>query len=205
MTRRLLLSGLLWLCAAGGSRAATFYSISVSHDGDRYHVSADVHLAAPLPQVYQVLTDYNHLTRISGAIRQSRLLKQLDAHTALVFIESRACVVFFCRSIRQTQTVMQLTSQDIIAEAIPAQSNVKMSSTSWHLDREGDGTRMYWQMTLVPAFWVPPLIGPALVESGLRAQGRYTAAGVEKLARERAHLPPLPAEKAPDPPARHAG
>ena len=178
------------LCLAGNVHAAQFYSLKVSHDGGRYQVSADVHLAASLPQVYKVLTDYNHLTRITGAILQSRLLKQLDAHTYLVFIESRACVLFFCHSIQETQQVMELTPQDIVADVIPQQSNVKMGSSSWHLDPEGDGTRMHWEMTIIPNFWIPPLIGPALVEGEMRAQGEYTAEGVEKLARERVP-PPL--------------
>ncbi len=179
----------LWL--AGNAQAAQFYSLRVSHDAGRYQVSADVYLAAPLPAVYQVLTDYNHLTRITGAIRQSRVVRHVDAHTVIVFVETRACVLFFCHSIRQTQRVTELPPRYIIAKTIAAESNVKSGRASWHLDQDGNGTRMHWQMTLTPDFWVPPLIGPALVEGELRAQGKYTAEGVEKLARERAYLPPL--------------
>ncbi len=179
----------LWL--AGNVQAAQFYSLRVSHDAGRYEVSADVYLAAPLPAVYQVLTDYNHLTRITGAIRRSRVVRRVGAHTVIVFVETRACALFFCHSIRQTQQVTEFPPRDIIAKTLAAKSNVKSGSSSWHLYQDGDGTRMHWQMTLAPDFWVPPLIGPALVEGELRAQGEYTAEGVEKLARERAHLPPL--------------
>ncbi|MGH8363351.1 MAG: hypothetical protein ACRESQ_08370, partial [Gammaproteobacteria bacterium] len=53
---------LVWLTATCvPAAAATFNSLEVSRDGDIYRLSADVYLDAPLPQVYRVLTDYNHL------------------------------------------------------------------------------------------------------------------------------------------------
>lgn len=175
----------------GKVQAAQFYAFTVTHTDERYRVSADVFLAAPLPQVYAVLTDYDHLTRIGGAIRESRILKQIDAHTYLVYVESRGCVLFFCQTIRQTQQVTELTPQDVLAEAIPEKSDVKMSSTSWHLEPQDSGTRMRWEVSMQPDFWIPPLIGPPMVEHALRSEGWDMAEGLEKLARERAHLPPL--------------
>jgi len=189
--RRTFLMLLAGAALTGNVRAAHFYSFAVTHNGERYQVSADVYLDAPLPQVYQVLTDYDHLTRIGGVIRESRILKQIDAHTYLVYVESRGCVLFFCQTIRQTQQVTELTPRDVVAEAIPEESDVKMSSSSWHLDPQGRGTRMHWEVSMQPDFWIPPLIGPPMVEQALLSQGRSMAEGLEKLARERAHLPPL--------------
>lgn len=170
--------------------AATFNSLKVSRDGDIYRLSSDVYLDAPLPQVYRVLTDYNHLTRISRVIQRSRLLARPDAHTALVYVESRACVLFFCHTIKETQRVTESPPADLSAAVIPAQSNVKLAESTWHLQAEGQGTRMQWNLTIEPEFWVPPLIGPALVEGELRTEGEYSARGIEKLARQWAHLPP---------------
>jgi len=179
---------LLPLCM--NAAAAEFRTLKVSRHGDSYYLSADVYLGAPLPQVYQVLTDYNHLTRISGVIQRSHLLNRIDPHTALVYVESRACVLFFCHTIRETQKVVESPPDGIAAEAIPAQSNVKLADSSWHLQAEGTGTRMQWNFTIVPEFWIPPLIGPALVKSALRTEAQFSARGIEKLARQRAHLPP---------------
>ncbi len=175
----------------GEVRAAQFYAFAVTHNDGRYQVSADVFLDAPLPQVYAVLTDYDHLARIGGAIRESRILKQIDAHTYVVYVESRGCVLFFCKTIRQTQQATELTPQDVVAEAIPDKSDVKMSSSSWHLEPQDSGTRMHWEVSMQPDFWIPPLIGPPMVDHALRSQGQIMAVGLEKLARERAQLPPL--------------
>src|SRR5579872_2145664 len=88
---------LLVMAPAG---AAQFYSLQVSHEGDRYLMSVDAHLAAPLAEVYAVITDYDHLTRIHAAILESRLVKHLDAHTDLVYSVHRGCVAFFCHSVK---------------------------------------------------------------------------------------------------------
>lgn len=188
--RLLAVALILTLGVCTRAYAAQFHALEISRDGDIYRLSADVYLDAPLPQVYRVLTDYNHLTRISRVIRRSRLLERPDAHTALVYMESRACVLFFCHTIKEIQKVTESPPGTLTAAAIPELSNVKHDESDWHLQAEGRGTRMQWTLTIEPEFWIPPLIGPALVKSQLRAEGEFSARGIEKLARERAHLPP---------------
>jgi len=186
--------------------AAQFYSLQVSHEGDRYLMSVDAHLAAPLAEVYAVITDYDHLTRIHAAILESRLVKHLDAHTDLVYSVHRGCVAFFCHSVKQLQQVTRLTPRDVVGVTLPEQSNVKMGAIACHLEPDGDGTRMHWNITLEPDFWIPPLIGPGILESEMREEGRNTAIGVEKLARQLAGLAPLnPTDNHADPkaPPRH--
>ena len=175
-------------------QAADFYSLNVTRDGDTYSMSADAHLAAPPAAVYAVLTDYEHLTRISSAVLKSRVVQRLDAGATLVYTDSRACVLFFCKHIVELQKYTKVGDQDILAEVVPEQSNLKAGRAAWHLEAEREGTRLHWQMDAVPGFWVPPFIGPTLVQRGMRTEGRRGVAGVEKLARERAHLPPLESE-----------
>ncbi len=49
----------------------------------------------------------------------------------------------------------------------------------------GGKTQMQWSLLFEPDFFVPPLIGPAVIKSGLREEGQDTVRGIEKLARER--------------------
>lgn len=184
---------LLMSCLCPVAYAAQFHSLKVSRDGDVYSMAAEVYLDAPVPQVYRVLTDYNHLTRISGVIRKSYLVKRVDAGSAIVYTESRACVLFFCHTIQETQQVTEDPPTDLHSVVIPDESNVKLATSTWHLESDGQGTLMQWSLSVEPEFWVPPLIGPALLEGELRAEGEYSARGIEKLARQWAHLPPLSA------------
>ena len=191
MVRELILG----LALAGTSSAATavdFRTLEVSRDGDRYQVKALIYLAAPPQAVFSVLTDYEHFTRISGSILESRRVQQLDAADALVYTDTRFCALFFCRHVKEMQKVTQNPPGDISSVVLPERSdNVKSGSAALHLQAEGQGTLLDWSIRLEPGFWVPPLLGPLLVERSLKSEGRRSAAGVEKLARERAHLPPL--------------
>lgn len=178
--------------ASGAAAAVDFRALDVSRDADSYQVKALIYLAAPPQAVFAVLTDYEHFTRISGSIMESRRVQQLDAADALVYTDTRFCALFFCRHVKEMQKVTQTPPGDISSVVLPEQSdNVKSGSAVLHLQAEGEGTLLDWQFRLVPGFWIPPLLGPLLVERSLKAEGRRSAAGVEKLARERAHLPPL--------------
>ena len=179
-------------CLPGLAPAADFRSLDVSRDGDIYQIQALVYLAAPPQAVFAVLTDYEHFTRISGSIVESRRVRQLDVDDALVYTDTRFCALFFCRHVKEMQKVTQTPPADIVSTVLPEQSdNVKSGSASLHMEAEGAGTLLHWQIRLQPGFWVPPLLGPYLVERSLRTEGHRSADGVEKLARERAHLAPL--------------
>lgn len=179
------------LCAGIGAGAVDFHSVQVSHEGDVYRMQADVHLAAPPAQVYQVLTDYEHLTRVSRSVVRSSVMRRLD-DGALVYTDTRICALLICRHLRELQKLTETSPQDLVSVLVPqAGDNVKAGSGSVHLEAEGDGTRLVWQMSVEPDFWIPPLIGPALVGRSLRAEAARSADGIERLARERAKLPPL--------------
>jgi hypothetical protein len=182
----------LCLAAFGTAQAAEFRSLQVSRDAGRYQVKADVYLAAPPEAVYGVLTDYAHFGRISPSIVANRVVQSDSGEGALVYTDSRICALFICRHVQETQRFIRKPPLILDAVVLPEQSNLKSGSSSWRLEAEGEGTRMHMELDLEPAFWVPPLIGPALVVGSLKAEGRRAAAGVERLARERARLPPNP-------------
>ncbi|HEY4128517.1 MAG TPA: SRPBCC family protein [Gammaproteobacteria bacterium] len=191
MSRALILGlGLAGIAADAG--AADFRSLDVSRQGDSYQVQAVVYLAAPPQAVYAVLTDYDHFTRITASVVESRKLQQLDPATALVYTDTRVCVLFYCRHLKEMQRIAATPPADITSQVLAEKSdNVKSGSALLHMEAEGEGTLLHWQLSLEPGFWVPPLIGPPLLERSLKSEGRRSATGVEKLARERAHLPPL--------------
>jgi hypothetical protein len=191
MSREFIL-GFLFAGLASRACAAEFRTLDVSRQDDEYQVQAVVYIAAPPQAVFAVLTDYEHFTRISASIVESRRVQQLDPDDTLVYTDTRFCALFFCRHVKEMQKVTRTPPFDIMSTVLPEQSdNVRSGSASLHMQAEGEGTLLHWQIQLQPGFWVPPLIGPLLVERSLRAEGHRSAAGVEKLARERAHLPPL--------------
>lgn len=165
--------------------SATFYYLDVTEEQGVYRVSADVHLEAPLRAVRAVITDYNHLTRITGAIRESHVVARLADGTTYVHTETRACFALFCNTLVQVQRVTENSPTQIEAVTLPRVSDARSGRTVWDLAEDKGGTRLRYRMSIEPTFWIPPLVGAPIVKSTLQDQARRTARGIEKLAEER--------------------
>ncbi len=63
----------LWVPAAV---AATIEQLETTHDNGRYTVSFEVVLDAARDKVWQIMTDYDRLPRVSKIIVESRILKR---------------------------------------------------------------------------------------------------------------------------------
>lgn len=181
--KRIALAAALTL--AGDAAAARIESLEVSHHGGDFSVHAVMVLAAPPAAVRAALTDFAHLDRLSPAIIESRVVR--DTHDGpLVYTRSRACVAWICRQLRKTELVT-VRDDEISAVAVltpgDGMSDVTHSVTRWSFTAVADGTRVEWWSELDPAFFVPPLIGPALVKSALKREAEAIASGLERAAR----------------------
>lgn len=168
------------------ANSADFKSLEVTYESGIYRVETDVELDADIHSVRKVITDFNHLHWISGAIRKSQRLDSPAPDIVAVYTLSKVCFLIFCRNIEQIQHVDMGDSNRIVATALPEYSNVKQSVAIWKLIELPDNrTQLQWSLLFEPDFFVPPLIGPAAIKSGLREEGQDTVRGIEKLARER--------------------
>jgi hypothetical protein len=104
----------------------------------------------------------------------------------------RVCAAFYCKTLHQTQE-MRYTPRpdggDLHAEVLPAQSDFRYGRADWQFRAAGAGTQLHFIAELEPAFWIPPLIGPWLVERSLSEEAQRTSAGIEHLAAPPAAAP----------------
>lgn len=177
---------LLVLLPAFSVQAAEFESIDVRFEDDVYRVHAVARIDAGMRAVRAVITDYDHMHWITGAVLEAKVLERPAQDIAVVFVRSRACFSIFCKTIEQVQRVDSRDANAIIFETIPGRGDLKRGSSEWNLETIDEGrTRLTWNMEMEPDFWVPWLIGPGLVTSGLADEGRDMINGIEKLANER--------------------
>ena len=171
----------LWFFSAPLA-AGSVAHVEVEHRADgRYAVRLNVGIAAPAAKVRALLTDYAHLSRINPAVKKSEILARLGPGAYRVRTVIKACVWFFCVTLRQVQDVTQRPNGDIVAVTLPAQSNFSYGRARWRVHDEHGGTRVSFDAQLQPSFWVPPLIGPWIIERKLRSEALETAARLEKL------------------------
>ena len=155
---------------------------SVEHDSNRYILEFEMRISANPQRVYELITDYNKLDQVSDSIEKSELLSSKDEQHHRVRVVSDACVLFFCKTIKQVQDIEEINKQTVISTIIPEQSDFDYAHARWHIQKEGAGTRVSFNVDLKPSFWVPPLIGPPIIKSKLEDEVRSTIENLERLA-----------------------
>ena len=169
------------LLAAGGAQAARVDDLYVAHDKGVFTVRGSFLIAADAAAVRTVLTDFEHLGRLTPAILESHAVGK-DGGATLVYTRSRACAGWFCRELKKVEKVV-VGADTIVATALPKQSNVVMSVTRWQISAVGPGTRVAWESSFDPVFMVPPLIGPSLIKRALAREAAGHADAIERSAR----------------------
>ena len=183
---RLALFGLLALAAAP-VRAAQVRSLSVHESAGVYTVDMRARLNAPPRAIYAALTDYRALPRINPAIRSVRVLPSVHgARSVRVATVLRACVWFYCKVLHQVQRMTAKPPHELKAVVLPARSDFRSGRARWTVEPCKHESCLAFHATLEPDFWVPPLIGPWLIQKKLRSEAEVTARGLERLARARA-------------------
>jgi Polyketide cyclase / dehydrase and lipid transport len=149
------------------SRAGSVLDSSVSQDAGLYTLSIEARIDAPVDMVYRLITDYDHLHDINPAIRESRILRTYSPEKHRIRTITRVCVLFYCRDVAQSQDMVQLSGYRIEADILPQESDFRRGRGYWRLTAEGGATVMRFRAELVPAFYIPPLIGSWLIRREL--------------------------------------
>ncbi|BAV32507.1 hypothetical protein SCL_0184 [Sulfuricaulis limicola] len=170
----------LWVPVA---MAGAIERLETTHANGRYTVSFEVLLDAPRDKVWQIMTDYERLPRVSKIITESRILKQTDANHHRVGVTLEACVLIFCKTVKRMVDIEARPQTEISVSEVPEQSDFREGNEHWQVVAEGAKTRLHYTAELVPDFFIPPLIGPPVVKYFLRREIRLTALEVEALAK----------------------
>jgi len=184
--RRAIVPLLVGACCACTAWAANLRSVEVSKESGRYHLVADTHLAAPPEAIREVLLSFDNdgYQRISEIYKESGYLPPDSDGTPIVYTRVEGCLLFFCRSLRRVERLEVATPNLIRTAALPDRSDFKYAVSEWHLDPEGDGTRLTYWMDLEPSFWLPPFVGPWFLKRTLLHGAPQAVDKIEELAQE---------------------
>ena len=157
---------------------------SVVHDGVVYRLSITARVEAPLALVYQSITDFNNLAAINPAIEESEVLASQGAHRQRVRSVIRVCILVFCKRVEQVQDVTLVDHRTVVAIMVPGAGDFRAGLARWELTAVGTATELHFTETFEPDFWVPPIIGPWLIEKKLVREVAETAMYIEVQAGE---------------------
>ena len=145
----------------------------------------DVILNADKDKVYAVVTDYEHLNRISEVLVESALLSEPGAVPKRRKLVIESCVVVFCFKIDMVEDVEEIGNEKIIATIVPELSDIKYGKTEWLVTATEDGrSRIRFHGEEEPGFWIPPVIGPILMKRKMLSEVKETIEQIERLAND---------------------
>lgn len=162
--------------------SGTVSRLDVMHEGNLYRLVMEARVEAPDGKVRAILLDYEHLARLNPSIKEVALLSTGNDRLHRVRSVVQACFLFFCKKVTQVQDVEELSDGGIIATTLPEQSDFRYGEMRWRIVGEGQGVRLHFTADFSPAFWVPPLIGPLVIEHKLRKEALKTIVALETLA-----------------------
>lgn len=142
-------------------------AVEVRHVGEEVFVRVDCPVRAPHAIVWQVLTDYDHMSQFVTNLKVSEL-RSRDGDTLQVFQRGdakRGLLTFSFENLREIRLVPQ---EEIRSRLISG--TLKSSEFTTRVVDDGNEVHILNSGRFVPEVWVPPIIGPAVIEAETRKQ-----------------------------------
>lgn len=161
--------------------AANIEQLSVNYSG-AIELRLQAIIDAPVRRVAGILSKPADWAQLLPGVAQVKLLPGAYAGNQRLSIELRGCLLFFCPTLRDVMNVHHAHGE-IVGNTISAMSNFSSGTIRWHFSKLSKGqTLLVVYAHLVPKIWVPPLIGPYLIEHKVKDQMRATVKRLERAA-----------------------
>jgi hypothetical protein len=159
---------LLGFCSPGlAVDAPTNVAVSARRAGDTIVVDTVAFVPVPPKAAWQVLTDFEHMTRIMPDLEVSRVLSR-DADGVIVQQRGKASRGPFTFTFETVRRIRLRPYEEIEGKLLSG--TMKKSEGVTRLIAEGTGTRIVSHGEFIPDFWIPPLIGVKVIEMETRRQ-----------------------------------
>jgi hypothetical protein len=152
------------------------------YDG-HYLLHLVMRIHARYPVVYKTLLDFKDLPKVNNTIKSARELSH-KGQVYRVHMVIRGCVWIFCRTIQEEDVLTLLKHGYLMSITDPKHSDFYYGHVLWHIEDQGKTTLVTYNADFAPAFWIPPLFGPAIFKHRLLEEGRKTINGIERLSRK---------------------
>lgn len=156
-------------CANSTAMATDSHGITVNirREGEAISVDVDLVVDATPQQVWDVMTDYNHMARFVSSVKMSQIVGQTEGKLE-VAQSSHFGFGPFVLTLENVREIEFVPLREIHSTLI--RGDMKASVFTTRIVADGDGTRISNHGRFTPDRWIPPVIGSALLESATRKQ-----------------------------------
>ena len=157
--------------------AAQEVVVRVERHGDAVVVDVEAVMPGALAEAWAVFTDYEHMAGFISNLTASKVLTRTE-HTLQVMQSGRTKVGFLSFGFEAVRAVELLPMREIRSSLVSGDFKAYASTTS--LTPTNGGTQVRHHGEYVPKKWLPPLVGPAVIEHETKKQYQEFAAEIER-------------------------
>jgi carbon monoxide dehydrogenase subunit G len=163
--------------------------VQVERRGSTVLMQVEVHVPASLAAVWAVLTDYEHMASFLSVLKSSSIQRRSgeQLEVAQVAQTSVGPFKFSAASLR----AIELTPMREIRTKLISGDFLAFDSRTTLQPRE-QGTLITAHSEYTPKAWLPPLLGPSMIESETRKQYAQLLAEVARRVNQAATAPQAP-------------
>ena len=151
--------------------------MKVQRRGEVIVVDVEANASAPVGEAWSVFTDYDHMSSFISNIKQSRVIAR-NGNSLEVEQSGESRVAFLHFGFTAVRAIELVPMKEIRSSLVSGDFKAYSSTTS--VAATSSGVRISHHGEYVPKSWLPPLIGPAVIESETRKQYREFIAEIER-------------------------
>lgn len=167
LPRVALVLALLAGAPAGAAPIQAQPEVRVTRNGSLFIIQGGFHLPVRAGIAWGVLTDYNRFAEFVPNMTWSRVASA-PGEPLLLDLKGENGVLFFRIAYHALLRVDEEAGSRISFRSVGG--NFRELSGEWRLTPEPGGVRIVYWARMIPEFWVPPLIGPAIIRYNVRTQ-----------------------------------
>ena len=165
------------LSVAPASSVAQDIDVRVERNGDTVVVDVDAQMPGTLRETWAVFTGYENMASFISSLTASKVVARKD-QTLEVMQAGSTKVGFMTFGFEAVRAVELLPMHEIRSSLVSGDFKAYTSTTS--LSTAGSGTRVRHHGEYVPKSWLPPLVGPAVIERETKKQYQEFAAEIAR-------------------------
>lgn len=165
--------------------SASLKKSSIEYKDKRFLYSFEAQINARHDKVLDKLHNFEQWDRLNGNISKSKVLETLPRNKIKRLLTLTQCIFTFCFNLKFIE-IVTLSRDRLEMNIVAGEGNFSAGRAIWETVSEGTyKTLIRVNATLSPDFWIPPVVGPLVLEKVFLKQIKKTIETIETLAKSR--------------------
>ena len=165
--------------------SASLKKSSIEYKDKRFLYSFEAQINARHDRVLDKLHNFEQWDRLNDNISKSKVLETLSRNKIKRLLTLTQCIFTFCFNLKFVE-IVTLSKDRLEMNIVAGEGNFSAGRAIWETVSEGTyKTLIRVNATLSPDFWIPPVVGPLVLEKVFLKQIKKTIETIETLAKSR--------------------